>query len=104
MCFCKNQRGKHEFHCFKTWAPQHDPSGPDPAVCFDQRDLRRLRSGGTGISYPGLGQAAVSAGLGSDIPLLMGITMISAAMVFAGNFIADILYEIIDPRMRRGAK
>ena len=30
--------------------------------------------------------------------------MISAAMVFAGNFIADILYEIIDPRMRRDAK
>ena len=56
------------------------------------------------FSYPGLGQAAVSAGLGSDIPLLMRITMISAAMVFAGNFIADILYEIIDPRMRRGAK
>ena len=56
------------------------------------------------FSYPGLGQAAVSAGLGSDIPLLMGITMISAAIVFAGNFIADILYEIIDPRMRRGAK
>ena len=56
------------------------------------------------FSYPGLGQAAVSAGLGSDIPLLMGITMISAAMVFAGNFIADILYEIIDPRMRRGVK
>ena len=56
------------------------------------------------FSYPGLGQAAVSAGLGSDIPLLMGITMSSAAMVFAGNFIADILYEIIDPRMRRGAK
>ena len=56
------------------------------------------------FSYPGLGQAAVSAGLGSDIPLLMGITMISAEMVFAGNFIADILYEIIDPRMRRDAK
>ena len=56
------------------------------------------------FSYPGLGQAAVSAGLDSEIPLLMGITMISAAMVFAGYFIADILYEIIDPRMRRGAK
>ena len=56
------------------------------------------------FSYPGLGQAAVSAGLGSDIPLLMGITVISAAIVFAGNFIADILYEIIDPRMRRGVK
>ena len=48
-------RGKHEFHCFKTWAPQHDPSGPDPAVCFDQRDLRRLRSGGTGIFLSGTG-------------------------------------------------
>lgn len=56
------------------------------------------------FSYPGLGQAAVSAGLGSDIPLLMGITVISAAIVFAGNFIADVLYEIIDPRMRRGVK
>lgn len=56
------------------------------------------------FSYPGLGQAAVSAGLGSDIPLLMGITMISAAIVFAGNFIADILYEIIDPRMRKNSQ
>ena len=52
----------------------------------------------------GWGQAAVSAGLGSDIPLLMGITMISAAIVFAGNFIADILYEIIDPECGRTAK
>ncbi len=50
------------------------------------------------FSYPGLGQAAVSAGLGSDIPLLMGITVISAAIVFAGNFIADILYEIMRPQ------
>ncbi len=56
------------------------------------------------FSYPGLGQAAVSAGLGSDIPLLMGITMIGAAIVFAGNFIADILYEIIDPRMRKNSQ
>ena len=56
------------------------------------------------FSYPGLGQAAVSAGLGSDIPLLMGITMISATIVFAGNFIADILYEIIDPRMRKNSQ
>ena len=28
---------------------------PDPAVCFDQRDLRRLRSGGTGIFLSGTG-------------------------------------------------
>lgn len=31
------------------------------------------------FSYPGLGQAAVAAGTGSDVPLLMGITLITAA-------------------------
>lgn len=54
------------------------------------------------FSYPGLGQAAVSAGLGSDMPLLMAITVISALFVFGGNLIANILYGIIDPRIRRG--
>lgn len=53
------------------------------------------------FSYPGLGQAAVSAGLGGDVPLLLGITVISAAIVFAGNLTADILYRVIDPRIGR---
>ena len=54
------------------------------------------------FSYPGLGQAAVSAGLGSDMPLLMAVTIISAIFVFGGNLIANILYGVIDPRIRRG--
>jgi len=54
------------------------------------------------FSYPGLGQAAVTAGLGSDVPLLLGITVISALFVFGGNLIANILYGVIDPRIRRG--
>ncbi|MCI8658773.1 MAG: ABC transporter permease [Lachnospiraceae bacterium] len=53
------------------------------------------------FSYPGLGQAAVNAGLGSDVPLLLGITVISAVIVFSGNLTADILYEVVDPRLRR---
>lgn len=56
------------------------------------------------FSYPGLGQAAVTAGTGSDVPLLLGITIVTAAIVFFGNFIADILYGIIDPRMRKGGE
>lgn len=56
------------------------------------------------FSYPGLGQAAVTAGLGSDVPLLLGITVISAAFVFGGNLIANVLYGVIDPRIRRGGK
>lgn len=56
------------------------------------------------FSYPGLGQAAVTAGLGSDVPLLMGITLVTAAIVFVGNFIANLLYGAVDPRIRRGGK
>lgn len=51
------------------------------------------------FSYPGLGKAAVEAGLGSDVPLLLGITLISAALVFLGNAAADLLYGMVDPRM-----
>ena len=47
-------------------------------------------------------QAAVTAGLGGDIPLLLGITVISAAIVFAGNFTANLLYGVVDPRIRSG--
>ena len=56
------------------------------------------------FSYPGLGQAAVTAGLGSDIPLLLGITLISAVLVFAGNAAADGLYRLVDPRLRKGGR
>ena len=55
------------------------------------------------FSYPGLGQAAVSAGLGGDMPLLLGITIMTAALVFGGNLAADLLYGVADPRIRRGA-
>lgn len=55
------------------------------------------------FSYPGLGQAAVTAGLGSDLPLLLGITLITSAIVFGGNLVADLLYGAVDPRIRRGA-
>lgn len=54
------------------------------------------------FSYPGLGQAAVTAGLGGDVPLLLGITVISAAIVFSGNFAANVLYGFVDPRIKRG--
>ena len=53
------------------------------------------------FSYPGLGRAAVTAGLGGDVPLLLGITMISAAIVFGGNLTANVLYQVVDPRIRK---
>lgn len=54
------------------------------------------------FSYPGMGQAAVSAGLGSDMPLLMAIAVVSALFVFGGNLIADLLCMAVDPRIRKG--
>ena len=54
------------------------------------------------FSYPGLGQAAVTAGLGGDVALLAGIALVSAALVFCGNLLANILYGVLDPRMRVG--
>ena len=56
------------------------------------------------FSYPGLGNTAVRAGLGSDLPLLMSITVISGIIVFIGNFTANILQRLADPRIRRGGK
>ncbi len=56
------------------------------------------------FSYPGLGAAAAAAGMGSDIPLLLGITLFSALFVFAGNMLANIIYGIVDPQIKEGYK
>ena len=54
------------------------------------------------FSYPGLGQAAIDAGPGSDVSLLLAITVISTLFVFLGNLAANVLYGVIDPQIRRG--
>lgn len=52
------------------------------------------------FSYPGLGSAVSAAGLNSDVPLLLGITLFSTLFVCVGNMIANLLYGVIDPKMR----
>ncbi len=54
------------------------------------------------FTYPGIGQAAVSAGLKSDVPLLLGIVLFSAIFVYIGNLIADLIYNFVDPRIKEG--
>ena len=56
----------------------------------------------TVFSYPGLGTATTAAGLNGDVPLLLGIAIFSAIFVFVGNFIANILYGVLDPRLKEG--
>lgn len=54
------------------------------------------------FSYPGLGNATTLAALNGDAPLLISISIFSAIFVFMGNLIANLLYGIVDPRIREG--
>ena len=54
------------------------------------------------FSYPGIGSALTTAGLSGDVPLLLGIAVFSAIFVFAGNLIANLLYGMLDPRIKEG--
>jgi peptide/nickel transport system permease protein len=77
-----------------------------PAVTIQFAQIAEIFGGSVLVeqvfSYPGLGQAAVTAGVGGDAPLLVGVALVSAALVFGGNLVANILYGVIDPRMRAG--
>lgn len=76
-----------------------------PAITLQFASISEIFGGSVLVeqvfSYPGLGKAAVSAGLSGDAPLLLGIAVVSAALVFTGNLIANVLYGFIDPRIRR---
>src|SRR5215468_2338917 len=54
----------------------------------------------TVMGWPGLGQLTVSAVETRDIPLLLGVTLVAAASVMAGNLAADILQRLNNPRLR----
>lgn len=54
----------------------------------------------TVFSYPGLGSATTAAGVKGDVPLLLGIALFSAIFVFVGNMTANILYSVLDPRVK----
>ncbi|MCI8506722.1 MAG: ABC transporter permease [Lachnospiraceae bacterium] len=56
------------------------------------------------FSYPGLGSAVAAAGLNSDVPLLLGVTLFSALFVCIGNMIANLLYGVIDPRIQEAGR
>lgn len=54
------------------------------------------------FAYYGLGTIMIEAGLKGDLPLLLGTALISSLFVFCGNMTADILSEVLDPRIAKG--
>jgi len=51
------------------------------------------------FSVPGIGRAFVNSITGRDYPLIMGTTIILAALIVIMNLIGDILYKVVDPRI-----
>jgi peptide/nickel transport system permease protein len=52
------------------------------------------------FAWPGMGRLIVEAIFQRDYPLVMATSFVAAAMVVAGNLIADVLYAVVDPRIR----
>jgi len=75
-----------------------------PAVTLQFASLGELFGGAVlaeqVFSYPGLGRATVEAGIRGDLPLLLGIVLFSTIFVFTGNLMADLIYHLVDPRIR----
>lgn len=54
----------------------------------------------TVFGLPGLGQLAVQSITNQDLPVVVGIVLLAALFVIAANFIVDLLYAALDPRVR----
>jgi peptide/nickel transport system permease protein len=52
------------------------------------------------FGWPGMGRLAVEAANGRDYPLIVGITVVIAAIVIVTSFVVDLAYTWIDPRIR----
>jgi len=52
------------------------------------------------FSWPGIGRMAYEAILARDYPIILTINFISATLVLVGTFISDLLYLVVDPRIR----
>jgi peptide/nickel transport system permease protein len=52
------------------------------------------------FSYPGLGSMFVDAVSNRDYPVVQALTMVGGAAVILGNLLADVLYGVVDPRIK----
>ena len=52
------------------------------------------------FAWPGMGQLVIAAVQARDYPVIMAINLITAVMILASNLTADILYAVIDPRIK----
>jgi peptide/nickel transport system permease protein len=75
-----------------------------PVVTLVGLDLGVLMGGAvvteTVFAWPGLGREVLQAILEVDIPLILGVTLITAVAIVVANLLVDLVYAWIDPRVR----
>ena len=75
-----------------------------PIVTIFGMDLGALLGGAvlteTTFSLPGLGQFTILAINNQDLPEILGVTMLAAFFIVIANLVVDILYAVVDPRVR----
>jgi peptide/nickel transport system permease protein len=54
----------------------------------------------TTFSLPGIGQYAVQAVANNDLPKVLGVTLMGAFFIIIANLVVDLLYAVVDPRVR----
>ncbi|MBR6649840.1 MAG: ABC transporter permease [Clostridia bacterium] len=52
------------------------------------------------FAVPGIGRAFVNSITGRDYPLIMGTTIVLATLIVVMNLVSDILYKVVDPRIK----
>ena len=53
------------------------------------------------FAWPGVGPYLMGATKSLDYPIIMAVMLLSATLVILGNLLSDILYSIVDPRIRQ---
>ena len=54
------------------------------------------------FAFPGMGRLLVDGVLTRDYPVVMAVSFLFGAAVILGNLMADLLYGVVDPRIRQG--
>ena len=77
-----------------------------PIVTIFGLDLGGLLGGAilteTVFSLPGIGRLSIEAVRTKDLPIILGVTLFGAFFIVMANLIVDLLYAVIDPRVRLG--
>jgi peptide/nickel transport system permease protein len=75
-----------------------------PLVTLVGLELPNLVGGGAIVEivfgWPGIGRLALERALQYDYTMVLGLTTFAAILVVVGNLIADVLYALLDPRIR----